>query len=99
MGTLLATVAVQTLLFQARLEVDDLEAEIAAEQEIHSELVAEVATLESPARILAEAESKLGMAPATGRTYLAPVVPGDPDSPIPPPGDDPFGRAAEEPAP
>jgi len=95
MGTLLASVAVQTLLFEARIGVDDLEAEIAGEQQRRAQLQAEVATLESPARILSEAQSRLGMAPASGRTYLAPVVPGALDAPIPPPGDDPFRRAPE----
>jgi len=99
MGTLLASVAVQTLLFQARIGVDDLEAEIAGEQQRRAQLQAEVATLESPARILTEAQSRLGMAPASGRTYLAPVVPGDLDAPIPPPGDDPFNRTPETPDP
>lgn len=96
MGTLLATVAVQTLLFEARLDVDDRNSAIAVEQERRAQLQAAVAALESPARILAEAQSRLGMAPASGRTYLAPVVPGDPESPIPPPGEDPFGRAVVE---
>ncbi|MGI9602589.1 MAG: hypothetical protein ACR2QE_11935 [Acidimicrobiales bacterium] len=96
MGTLLATVAVQTLLFEARLDVDDRNGAIAVEQERRAQLEAEVAGLESPARILAEAQSQLGMAPASGRTYLAPVVPGDLESPIPPPGDDPFGHQADE---
>ena len=99
MGTLLASVAVQTLLFEARIGVDDLDTEIALEQEHRAQLLAEVATLESPARIQDAAKSQLGMDSAAGRTYLAPVVPGNPDSPIPPPGEDPFGRAPDPTAP
>lgn len=99
MGTLLATVAVQTLLFQTRISVEDLEAQIAVEQERQGQLQSEVATLESPARILAEAEALLGMSPAPERTYLAPVVPGTIDTPVPPPGEDPFGRDPVSPQP
>ena len=94
MGTLLASVAVQTLLFEARIDGDDTTRRIEEAQVTLTELELEVAALESPARIQAVAQSRLGMNAAVSRTYLASVVPGDPDSPVPPPGDDPFGPMA-----
>ena len=94
MGTALATVAVQTVLVEAKVEADQLEREIRIEQARQAELSLEVAALESPGRILEEARSRLGMVPPIDRPYLAPVVPGDPENPIDGPGDDPFGQAS-----
>ena len=96
MGVLLATVAVQTLLFEARIRSDALEDEVAQRQRVVSELEVEVAGLEAPARILTEAQSRLDMRPAAGRTYLAPVVPGDAEAAVPPPmGADPFAAEGD----
>ncbi len=93
MGTLLATVAVQTVLVEAKVEADQLEREIRLEEARRAELALEVAALESPGHILQEARSRLGMVPPIERRYLAPVVPGDPENPIDGPGDDPFVEA------
>ncbi len=92
-GSLLGTVAVQTLIVQNRVQLDQVQAQIAEQEALNQELWLEVVELESPERILEAATSQLGMIRPGERTYLPGV---DPDLVViaqPAPTGDPFGQA------
>ncbi|MCU0274448.1 MAG: hypothetical protein MUE34_14545 [Acidimicrobiales bacterium] len=94
-GSLLALTVLHTLLVQGQLRIDRLTRDLQAEQERAVELRVQVADLEAPTRILAEA-GRLGMVVPLDRGWLVPVEPGDPDAPLPPPGLDPFAPASPD---
>ena len=101
-GVLAATGAFAALLFIAGFhsvlvsgqhDVDGLQARLTAGRGQTQLLRMEVARLESPGRILDVARGRLGMQPPPELFYLESVVPGDPRTQVPAPGDDPFGWA------
>ena len=94
-GSLLALAVLHTLLVQGQLRIDQLTRDLQAEQERAVELRVQVADLEAPTRVLAEA-GRLGMVVPIDRGWLVPVEPGDPDAPLPPPGPDPFAPASPD---
>ena len=69
---LLGVVALHAMLSQNQLRLDQVDARAAAEQARYERLRLEVAELESPARIVAAAQEKLGMVTPPVVTYLAP---------------------------
>jgi cell division protein FtsL len=71
-GVLFAVVAVHVLLTEGQLKLDRLEATAVEEQERYERLRLKVAELESPARVTAVAQRRLGMVPPPGVTYLSP---------------------------
>ena len=60
---------------RARRPVDRLEAQVTAAQAENQRLRLDVARLESPARIVAEAQARLGMVPPPAVVYLPPLPP------------------------
>jgi hypothetical protein len=74
------------LLIEGQAHLDELDKQVALEQQRYERLRVESAALESPERIVDEA-AKLGMVPAQDVTWLTPdaAPPGD----TPPPADDP----------
>jgi len=70
---LLAIVALHALLSQNQLRLDDLDARAAAAQARYERLRLEVAELESPSRIVAAAQERLGMVTPPTVTYLTPT--------------------------
>jgi cell division protein FtsL len=90
-GALFGSVFVQTGVVQSQVHKDQLQDRIEEQRELQARLSLEVARLESPDRILNQAQVRLGMVSPDDRPYLAPVVPDDPSTPLAPPGADPFG--------
>jgi cell division protein FtsL len=83
------------LLIEGQAKVDDLGQRVAAEQARYEELRREVAELEAPQRILAEATGKLGMVPAGDPVWLSPDEPAPTDElPDDPPPESPDTSAA-----
>jgi len=70
---LFAIVGVRVLLAQGQLPVDRLEAEVTDAQAQSQRLRLDVARLESPTRIVAEAQGRLGMVPPATVTFLTPL--------------------------
>ena len=89
-GALLAAALVQTMVVQNQVESDQLADQIEDQKLLQDKLSLEVARLESPDRILHEAQNELGMVTPDNRPYLAPVVPDDPTIAVPVPGEAPF---------
>ena len=71
-GCLLALAAFQAVLAQNQLRLDHLERDVSAQQARYQRLRLRVAELESPARVVATAQERLGMVPPPGVTYLSP---------------------------
>lgn len=71
---LFCIVGLRVLLAQGQAPVDALEARVATAQAEHQRLRLELAELESPGRIVGEAQRRLGMAPPPVVVYL-PAVP------------------------
>ena len=69
---LFAIVGLRVLLAQGQVEVDRLEASIAAAQAVEQDLRLTVAELEAPAQIVAAARQRLGMVTPVTVTYLTP---------------------------
>ncbi len=83
------------LLIEGQAKVDDLDQQVAAEQARYEELRREVAELEAPQRILAEATGELGMVPAGDPVWLSPDEPAPTDDvPDDPPPESPDTSAA-----
>lgn len=83
-AALFGLVAFHVLLTQGQFRLQRLEARTADEQAAYDRLRLQVAQLESPARIVAAAQERLGMVPPAGIKYLSAVgVTADP-SPSPP---------------
>jgi len=77
-GTLIAVLALavsafQVLIAQSEFELAGLQANASSAEDRYDRLRLEVAELESPARIMAAAQERLGMVPPPGVTYLTPV--------------------------
>ena len=92
-GSLLGTVAVQTLIVQNRVDLDHVSAEIAEAHALNQQLRLDVIELESPERILESAITELGMIRPGERTYLPGVDPDLVAITQPAETGDPFGQA------
>ena len=64
--------AFHTVLMQGQQRLDRLDDRVAEEQARYEHLRLELAQLESPQRIVADATTRLGMVAAEGTTYLTP---------------------------
>ena len=93
---LLAIVALHALLSQNQLRLDDIDAKAAAQQARYERLRLEVAELESPSRIVATAQQRLGMVMPPTVTYLTPT--GADESGAVPPASAPTSTATTVPA-
>lgn len=76
---LFAVAVCHALLIERQAALDELDAEVAAEQARYEELSLEVAELKSPARIRTEAMERLGMVPAGDVVWLTPDEPAPAD--------------------
>ena len=78
-GSLFGLAAFQAVLVSNQAELDQLATRADQEQARYQRLRLEVAQLESPDRIVAVAQERLGMVPPAGVTYLSPsgVVSGE----------------------
>ncbi len=70
---LLGLVASHATLAQGQFRLEKLEQKAAEEQAQYERLRLQVAQLESPSRIVAAAQERLGMVPPPGVTYLSPT--------------------------
>lgn len=68
---LLAVAVAQTVLVQGQVRLDDLDAQLAEEQARYQELRKEIAEMESPERVVAEAQAQ-GMVTPDDLVYLLP---------------------------
>ena len=89
----IAVVGFQNLLIREQYGIDKLDERLQFAIEREQVLRSEVARLESPDRILSEAQGRLGMVPPPARIYLSAVIPGDPIESVPPPRPNPFSRS------
>ena len=71
-AVLFGLVAAHVVLTQGQLELDRLTARTTTEQARFERLRLEAAQLESPERVVAQAQERLGMVPAPDVTYLSP---------------------------
>lgn len=69
-----------TLLIESQIELDALDQQVAAEQARYEALRVDVAGLESPDRIMAEARDALGMVPPDDVVWLTPDEPAPRDA-------------------
>lgn len=69
----LAVSACQVLIAQSQFELARLQSDAATAEDRYDRLRLQVAELESPGRIMATAQERLGMVPPPGVTYLTPV--------------------------
>jgi cell division protein FtsL len=83
--SLVAAVGFHVVVAQGQLQLDRLEAEVAAEQDRYQDLRVLVAGLSSPERITTRAQ-ELGMVPPGAPPGVV-SVPGDPAAPVPAPSD------------
>jgi cell division protein FtsL len=83
---LFAVAVCHALLIERQAAIDELDAQVAAEQARYEELSLDVAELKAPARIKTEATERLGMVPSGEVVWLTP------DEPAPP-----ADEAADEP--
>ena len=74
-AALFGLVASHVALTQGQFELQTLRQKAEAEQARYERLRLQVAELESPARIVAAAQERLGMVPPPGVTYLSPAGP------------------------
>jgi cell division protein FtsL len=74
---LFALAVAHTLLIQGQIQLDQIDAKVAEEQARYQQQRLTVAQLESPERIVAEAQSRLGMVPPNSVIYLSPKTPAD----------------------
>jgi cell division protein FtsL len=72
---LFALAVVHTLLVQGQIRLDQLDEQVAEEQGRYQELRLQVAELESPERIVAVAQTRLGMVSPDDIVYLSPAEP------------------------
>ena len=88
---LFGLVASHVALTQGQFRLEEMRNKADDEQALYERLRLEVAELESPGRIVAAAQERLGMVPPPGITYLSPVGPVS-DVAV----DDPAGAAADD---
>ncbi|MGQ0520595.1 MAG: cell division protein FtsL [Actinomycetota bacterium] len=74
-AALFGLVASHVALTQGQFELEELRKRAATEEARYERLRLQVAELESPGRIVAAAQERLGMVPPPGVTYLSPVGP------------------------
>lgn len=74
-AALFGLVASHVALTQGQFELQRLRERAGAEQARYERLRLQVAELESPGRVVAAAQERLGMVPPPGVTYLSPVGP------------------------
>jgi cell division protein FtsL len=72
---LLGIACLHVVLTQGQFELDRINARAEQEQQRFEQLRLEVAELESPERVVAAAQERLGMVPPPGVTYLTPSGP------------------------
>lgn len=72
---LIALAGAHALLVQGQIKLDGLAEELSAEQARYQQLRLEVAELESPERVVAVAQQRLGMVPPAQLVYLTPTGP------------------------
>lgn len=77
-GGMFATVGAQVVLTQRQLRLDQMNQNLSQAQLTNDQLALQVAKLESPSRIVSQAETKLHMAPPTQVIYLRPGAPPGP---------------------
>ena len=70
----LAVSACQVLIAQSQFELARLQSDAATAEDRYDRFRLQIAELESPARIMATAQERLGMVPPPGVTYLTPVA-------------------------
>lgn len=87
-----AVVVFHVMLTQNQFRLDALQDQALERQAEYDRLRLQVAELESPDRIVADAQQRLGMVPASKITYLAPTVEDTPGGA--PPAADPKATAA-----
>jgi cell division protein FtsB len=75
---LFALAGAHTVLVQGQLRLDRLDAELAAERARYQQLRLQVAERESPHRVVAVAQERLGMVPPAELVYLSPSSPAPP---------------------
>tara|TARA_B100000959_G_scaffold235470_1_gene253811 strand:+ start:2069 stop:2476 length:408 start_codon:yes stop_codon:yes gene_type:complete len=92
-AVLILLVGFQNLLIREQYGLDKLDERLESAIEREQVLRSEVARLESPDRILSEAQGRLGMVPPPARIYLPAVIPGDSLESVPPPTSNPFSRS------
>ncbi|CAI8377634.1 MAG: Cell division protein FtsL [Acidimicrobiales bacterium AG-410-I20] len=92
-AVVIAVVGFQNLLISEQYGIDKLDERLQYAIEREQVLRSEVARLESPDRILSEAQGRLGMVPPPARIYLSAVIPGDSLESVPPPRPNPFSRS------
>jgi cell division protein FtsL len=80
-ASLFGVVVCHAVLVSGQVGVDGLQQQVAEEQSRYQALRLEVAELEAPGRIVAEAQGRLGMVSPPEITYLTPVS--DPGAPAP----------------
>jgi cell division protein FtsL len=71
---LFGLVGMHVVLAQEQFRLDRLEAKATSEQTTYDQLRLEVAELESPQRVVADAQKRLGMVQPPAISYLAPTV-------------------------
>ena len=86
-GGLFGLVASHVVLTQGQFKLEQLEQKAADEQARFERLRLQVAQLESPERVVAAAQERLGMVPPPGVKYLSPVGAADGSSTAPPEDD------------
>lgn len=69
----LAVSACQVLIAQSQFELARLQSDAGTAEDRYDRLRLQVAELESPGRIMATAQERLGMVPPRGVTYLTPI--------------------------
>jgi len=74
-SALFGLVTSHVALTQGQFRLEDMRAEAEVHQARYERLRLEVAELESPGRIVAAAQERLGMVPPPGITYLSPIGP------------------------
>ena len=83
------------LLIQNQASVDELDRRVATEQARYEKLRLQVAELESPQRIMSEAQEDLGMVPAGETVWLTPDQPAPTSTTVPDPVESPDTSAAQ----
>lgn len=69
----LAVSACQVLIAQSQFELARLQSDATAAEDRYDRLRLQIAEMESPGRIMAAAQERLGMVPPPGVTYLTPA--------------------------
>ena len=74
LAALFAAAVFQTILVQGQQRLDQMDRQVRLEQDQFDQLRANVAELESPERIVAVAQNRLGMVQPDKVTYIAPTL-------------------------